>query len=114
VTLLHTNGRGSEVVEMKKMSPAVLRFSAEMLKTLGHPIRLQILEVLEEFDEMSVFRIQELLSLPQPVTSQHLNKMRVLGLLDSRREGGCVLYRLSNPQIKPLLRCLRQSRPDMD
>lgn len=96
------------------MAPTVLRFAAEMLKTLGHPIRLQILEVLEELHEMSVFRIQEELDLPQPVTSQHLNKMRVLGLLDSRREGGCVLYRLANPQIKPLLECLRRSRPDLE
>lgn len=90
-----------------KISPDTLRFAAEMLKTLGHPIRLQIVELLEEHDELPVHRIQQELQQPQPVTSQHLNKMRVLGLLDCRRVGGTVLYRISHGQVRPLLECVR-------
>lgn len=82
-------------------------FAAEMLKTLGHPVRLRIVEYLEERGEAAVHEIQDEVQAPQPVVSQHLNKMRVLGLLSARRNGGTMLYSIARPQVLTLLGCVR-------
>ena len=78
-----------------------------MLKTVGHPVRLQILDYLERQQEASVSEIQETLDQAQPVISQHLNKMKALGLLKARRSKGMVFYSISMPQLYKLLDCIR-------
>lgn len=78
-----------------------------MLKTVGHPVRLRILEHLEEKRESSVSDIQESLQQTQPVISQHLTKMKALGLLRARRCKGMVLYSIAMPQLHKLLECIR-------
>jgi len=78
-----------------------------MLKTVGHPVRLRILEHLEQQKEASVSEIQESLQQTQPVISQHLNKMKALGLLRARRSKGMVFYSIALPQLHKLLDCIR-------
>lgn len=78
-----------------------------MLKTVGHPVRLQILDYLERHTEASVSDIQEALEQAQPVISQHLNKMKALGLLKARRSKGMVFYSIAMPPLLKLLDCIR-------
>lgn len=92
---------------MTKISDQRLEYAAEMLRLMGHPVRLRVVELLESKKELSAGAIQAAVEEPQPTVSQHLNKMRVLGLLSARREGGQVLYSVAQPQLFKLLQCVR-------
>ena len=83
--------------------------TARMLKCLGHPIRLRILDLLETKGECTVTEVHEALDLEQAVCSQHLNLMRDKGILARRKEGVHVYYRLGDPRATKVLGCLRSS-----
>lgn len=82
-----------------------------MLKCIGHPVRLRIIELLEQTGEIPVNQLQEQLEIPQPVVSQHLIKMKALGLLRARRSRGMVFYSVALPQLLKLLECIRGCEP---
>ncbi len=75
---------------------------AELFKGLAHPTRLQILDLLRE-GEMCVCHIEASLNKRQAYISQQLMTLREAGLVDSRRDGLQVYYRLNDPQIRDLL-----------
>ena len=89
------------------IDPQVLSKAAEVIKVVGHPDRLRILEVLEDGEE-AVGDIQELLDLPQAIVSQHLAKLRGWGIVEPRMEGPHVFYRIIEPKVKHILDCIRQ------
>jgi ArsR family transcriptional regulator len=84
----------------------VLQRAAEIIKLLGHPERLKIVEVLEE-GEATVTEIQEALDLPQAIVSQHLAKMRGTGIVAARRDGVHVYYQIKEAKVPHILRCIR-------
>jgi DNA-binding transcriptional ArsR family regulator len=75
---------------------------AALFRTLGHPARVRILELLRD-GELSVGALQEGLGLGSGGTSQHLAALRRIGLVESRREGTSVFYRASDSQAFALL-----------
>jgi len=79
--------------------------AAEVLKTVAHPLRLQIVELLRE-GERSVGEIVDSLGEKQAVTSQQLNLMKDKGVLASRRDGARVYYRILNPDVVRVLDCV--------
>jgi ArsR family transcriptional regulator len=78
---------------------------AEVLKALAHPVRLQIVEMLEK-GEMCVSDIVEALHGKQAITSQQLNMMKDKGVLGCRREGARVYYHIENKNVIKLLNCI--------
>lgn len=81
--------------------------AARMLRCLGHPIRLRILDLLERSGELTVSEIHESLELEQAVCSQHLNLMRDKGVLARRKEGVHVYYGIGDPRALRVLGCVR-------
>src|SRR5512137_839606 len=81
--------------------------AAEVLKTVAHPLRLRIVELLES-GEKSVNELRDLLGVTQPLTSQHLSQMRMRGVLGSRREGSLVYYSIANPDVVKVIHCIRR------
>jgi len=79
--------------------------AAEVLKAVAHPLRLQIVEVLEK-GELSVGEIVDALGEKQAITSQQLNLMKNKGVLASRREGARVYYRVQDPSVIKVLGCV--------
>jgi ArsR family transcriptional regulator len=75
---------------------------AALFRVLGHPARVRILELLRE-GERSVGQLQAELGLDSGGTSQHLTALRRIGLVESRREGTSVYYRVDDPQVFELL-----------
>lgn len=75
---------------------------AGMMKALGHPVRLQILEVLRR-DEACVCHLETLLGQRQAYISQQLMRLRDAGLVVDRRDGLNVFYSLADPSIGTLL-----------
>ncbi len=89
------------------LNPEHVKKAAEILKAIAHPVRLQIIQVLET-GEKNVTEIQQILGQPQAVTSQHLNLLRLRGLLHSRREGTQVYYSIAEPFLLRILNCMRE------
>ena len=83
--------------------------TARILKCLGHPLRLRILDLLEQRGEATVTEVYEVLEIEQAVCSQHLNLMCDKGILARRKEGVNVMYRLGDPRAGKVLACLRTS-----
>jgi ArsR family transcriptional regulator len=79
----------------------------EFFRVLGHPVRVRILELLRE-GECSVGELQAALGLDSSGTSQHLGALRKQGLLESRRQGTSVYYRVKDPRTFQLLEVARQ------
>ena len=79
---------------------------AQLLRTLGHPVRLRIVAGLA--GKCSCVKdIWECLEMPQAVVSQHLKILKENGLLEARREGARVRYSLKDGMLAELVRVLR-------
>ena len=95
----------------KPLSPELVDFAANMLKCVGHPIRLRIVELLEIHSELPVNQLQDELGVAQAVVSQHLTKMKSLGLLRAQRRDGMVFYSVALLELFKLLECIRGCDP---
>ena len=83
------------------------KIKADFFRTLGHPARVRVLELLKD-GELTVGRLQAELEIDSSGASQHLAAMRRQGLLESRREGTSVFYRVRDPRIFQLLETAKQ------
>src|ERR1700692_960465 len=83
-------------------SDPVYVVKAPLFRVLGHPLRIRILEVLSG-GERTVGDLQAELELDSSGTSQHLAALRREGVLDSRRGGPSVYYRIRDPRVSQLL-----------
>jgi DNA-binding transcriptional ArsR family regulator len=75
---------------------------ARLFRVLGHPARVRILELLRD-GERSVGALQAELGLDSGSTSQHLAALRGIGVVESRREGTSVFYRVNDEHVFELL-----------
>lgn len=91
---------------VRSINPRVLSHAAEIIKMLGHPVRLKIVEILERH-EAAVSEIQETLGLSQATVSQQLARMRGCGIVAARRDGVHVYYRIVEPKVHHILKCIR-------
>ena len=80
---------------------------ATILKSMAHPHRLFILCRLHQ-KECTVSELEGLIEASQPLISQHLQRMRHEGLVDSRREGNYVYYSVNEQHVKVLLDALEK------
>jgi len=81
---------------------------ADILRTLANERRLMVLCKLAEGGEERVGALAEAAGLSQSATSQHLAKMREEGLVDFRREGQTLWYRIAEPRTELLLGYLQK------
>ena len=79
---------------------------AELLRTLGHPARIRILELLSERDH-AVHELLGAIQIEPSNLSQQLAVLRRAGLLVQRREGGEVVYSVSVAEVRDLLLAAR-------
>lgn len=94
-------GRGDE-----GLNTDLTTFQAEVLKTLGHPTRVRIVELLRE-GERCVCEIMAELGLEQSNVSQHLAILKRAGLVASRKDGLRVLYWLTDPRVVEVIDLVR-------
>ncbi|MEV7770231.1 metalloregulator ArsR/SmtB family transcription factor [Kitasatospora sp. NPDC086791] len=79
---------------------------AEFFKTLGHPVRIRVLELLSEHEQAVADLLPEV-GVEAAHLSQQLAILRRTGLVTSRREGAGVYYRLTTPEVADLLAVAR-------
>src|SRR5215213_330627 len=85
-----------------KTSVPLYQAKAELFRTLGHPVRIRVLELLQDGPRP----VRELLSeieVESSNLSQQLAVLRRAGLVTSSRDSGAVLYTLATPDVAQLL-----------
>lgn len=83
-----------------------LATAANVLSLLSHPQRLEILCHLSTSPELSAGEIVERIGLSQSATSQHLARLRKIGLLETRRESQSIYYRIARKDVGRILEVL--------
>ena len=84
-----------------------------ILKTVAHPLRLQVVYLLEQHPKLSVSQICEMLNSEQSLTSHHLQNMRLKGLLSVERKGRSMLYSLKERDVSLIIECLENCQCNM-
>lgn len=102
-----------ETVETPALSPDIdkmlgkARRASDFLKALSHENRLLLLCLIAE-KERSVGDLENILSLRQPTVSQQLARLRLDGLVTTRRDGKAIFYSLANEDVRQVISVIYQ------
>jgi len=96
-------------MEKRKLNQEQLERAANMLKAIAHPMRIAILNYLEDRKKMTVTEIHKLLNIEQSTTSHHLGILKDKGVLASKREGRNTYYFLKYDNISQVLDCVSKN-----
>lgn len=91
----------------RKLTAAEISFNrlSQILSLAGNEVRLKILYLLEEEDELCPCDITDILDMSVPAVSQHLRKLKDANIIQPRREGQTIFYSMKQEHleiIKPL------------
>ncbi len=79
--------------------------AAECLKTLAHPHRLRIVQMLLG-GRYTVGELAEACGIPSHMASEHLRLMQRCGLLSMEKDGRCVYYAIAEPHLANIMACI--------
>ena len=83
-----------------------LEKAAYILRTVAHPTRLAIVDLLKLNDRLSVKEMGEIIGVEQSLLSHHLKTMKLAGILKSEKEGQSVFYSLKERDVTKLIDCI--------
>jgi len=89
------------------VSAPLYQLKADFFKTLGHPARIRVLELLSQRDH-AVAEMLPQVGIEPAHLSQQLAVLRRANLVTSRKQGSAVYYSLTSPQVAELLAVARQ------
>ncbi|SIR30935.1 DNA-binding transcriptional regulator, ArsR family [Rhizobium sp. RU35A] len=87
--------------------------ASELLKLIGNANRLALVCYLME-TEASVSALEEELGIRQPTLSQQLAELREAGIVEGRREGKAIVYRVTDARVQALVETLRELFAGLD
>ena len=96
-----------KIMNVKDMIPASDK-AAELMRSLSHPQRLLVLCALGS-EEKSVAELRAMLNIVQVPMSQQLLRLRADGLVESRRVGTTVYYRITRPEVLKVVEALHDA-----
>ena len=85
-----------------------LESAASKLRAIAHPLRIAIIELLNEEKKLSVTQIFERLNIEQASASHHLNILKNKGVLSSKREGKQIHYSLKAKTLLEIIACINK------
>jgi ArsR family transcriptional regulator, zinc-responsive transcriptional repressor len=91
----------------KPLDSKPLRDAAECLRTLAHPLRLRMVQLMLQ-GRFTVGELAEACQIPSHVASGHLRMMQHCGLLARRRDGRRTYYEVSEPTVERLMNCIER------
>lgn len=91
----------------RKLDVRAIEKAARMLKVIGHPLRLKLIEGLEE-GEMCVNEIQKTLGTSQAIVSQQLSILKQQGIVRPQRRGNKIFYSILTRSVLSILDCIRK------
>ena len=101
----------SKTKKLTKSQLEALGQAAECLRTLAHPHRLRIVQLLLTGEPYSVNDLSAACGITQPMTSDHLRLMQRCGFLKSKREGRTVYYEIAEPHLAQIMACVENRFP---
>ncbi|GAB4037998.1 ArsR/SmtB family transcription factor [Spirosoma gilvum] len=84
--------------------------AAYVLKAVAHPLRIKIIQMLNENKELNVSAIYKNLNAEQSLISHHLINMRDKGILEIRRSGKNIYYFLVDDAVAEIIDCIYRSK----
>ena len=84
-----------------------LQEAAECLRTLAHPLRLRMVQLMLR-GRFTVGEIAEACEIPSHMASEHLRMMQHCGLLARRQDGRRIYYQVSEPTVERLMDCIER------
>jgi len=94
------------MMKFSELNPEQLERAANMLKAIAHPMRIAIINYLEDGRKLTVTEIHELLKIEQSTTSHHLGILKDKGVLASNRDGKNTYYYLKNDNLSNIVDCI--------
>lgn len=91
---------------MNKLDARRLEQAATVLRSVAHPVRISILELLDDRKSCNVTEIYETLGMEQAIVSNHLAVMRKKGLLATERSGKNIFYSLNYERLSDVISCM--------
>lgn len=88
------------------MTVPLYQAKAELFRTMGHPVRIRVLELLQD-GPRPVHELLAAIEVEASNLSQQLSVLRRAGIVTSSRQGSTVLYTLSTPHVATLLQSAR-------
>ncbi len=89
--------------DLERLPPrSHVRAATDLFRLISDPTRMSLLWLLSN-DEFDVTSLAERIGAPRPAVSQHLAKLRLGGLVTSRKEGRRVLYKARNRHVRSVL-----------
>ncbi len=82
---------------------------AEFLKVLAHPVRLCIVKNLLEKGCCNVTNMHSCLCMPQSTISQHLQKLKSIGIIKGERNGLEIVYEVVDKRVEKIIQALLDS-----
>ncbi|RMH50160.1 MAG: ArsR family transcriptional regulator [Zetaproteobacteria bacterium] len=92
---------------MNELPREKIQRASEGLRALAHELRLAVLCALME-GPMCVHELMETTGATQSNLSQHLTRMRMMGILANEKRGQQVFYRIANPEWRDLVLVLKR------
>lgn len=92
--------------EVINLNDIYYNLSSSYLKALSHPTRIKILQILGD-KELCVCTVLEELELEQSNVSQHLRVLKDQSILQSRREGSNIMYKVKNKDVFKIFNIVR-------
>jgi DNA-binding transcriptional ArsR family regulator len=89
-----------------KLEIAKLENAASKMRAIAHPMRIAIIDMLNDVNKLSVTEIYERLNIEQAAASHHLNILKSKGVLTSKREGKKIFYSLKSKTLSQIIDCL--------
>ena len=86
--------------------PKYYEETAEILKAISHPVRLCIVRGLLESDGCNVSYMQGCLGIPQSTISQHIAKLKSARIIEGKRTGLEIKYKVTNENVKNIIKVL--------
>ena len=83
-----------------------LTYSVELSRALAHPLRMKILEFIDQKGAINVNKIYNTLKLEQSITSQHLRILRKANVVQANREGKMVIYQINYPIVERAVKAI--------
>ncbi|MFP4556648.1 MAG: ArsR/SmtB family transcription factor [Bacteroidales bacterium] len=96
------------MTKVKDLKIEQLEQAASMLKAMAHPMRIAILNFLEDGKRLTVTEIHEKLQIEQSTTSHHLGILKDKGVLSSKRVGKNTFYFLKSESLSKIMDCINQ------
>ncbi|REJ81921.1 MAG: transcriptional regulator [Bacteroidetes bacterium] len=96
-----------------KINKDKLEKAAYIMKTIAHPTRLAVIQLLHTKGTLPVNEICSLLDCEQSLVSHHLSNMRVKGLLKAERKGTSILYSLKEKDLAKLVKVIENCKCNM-